>query len=108
MSKIEAPSRSLEQRLTALAQANVVRVFRATLKQEIKAGRADPIRVLLSPPEHTHTMKVYDLLMAMPRVGRVKAGKALNRARVSPSKTLAGLTDRQRREIAEFLSGPSR
>jgi hypothetical protein len=32
----------------------------------------------------------------MPKVGRVKANRVLTSARISPSKTLGGLTERQR------------
>jgi hypothetical protein len=57
-------------------------------------------QVIERPSEFEKSMKIIDLLLAMPKVGRVKANKWLARAAVSPSKTLEGLTDRQRRELA--------
>jgi hypothetical protein len=104
---VAAPERSLQQRMDALAIANEVRTRRAQLKRDLKAGRVDVLDLLLEPPEWIETMKVFDLLLAMPKVGRVKANKVLGRARVSPSKTLGGLTERQRMEVLALL-GPAR
>ena len=50
-----------------------------------------------------HTAKVFDLIMAVPKFGRVKTTKILERCRVSTSKTVIGLTPRQRRELVEQL-----
>jgi hypothetical protein len=98
-----APARSLRQRRQALQQANRIRTYRKERKQDLKAGRADPVALLLDPPGEMATMKVFDLLIAMPRIGRVKANRALVRCRVSPSKTLGGMTGRQRDELARAL-----
>ena len=43
------------------------------------------------------------MLLAMPKYGQVKANKALTQCRISPSKTLGGLTERQRNELARHL-----
>lgn len=94
-----APDRSLEQRMDALQRANTVRSRRAQLKRDIKAGRKDPIAVLLDSPEYVETMHVFDLLIATPKFGRVKVNKYLVQARVSPSKTVGGLSERQRGEL---------
>lgn len=103
MNYVVAPERSLAQRLDALAEANRIRTTRAQLKRDMKAGRAHGLGVLVDPPEWAETMRVLDLLMAMPKVGRVKANKALAKCRVSPSKTLGGMTERQRCELAAWL-----
>lgn len=100
---IAAPDRTLEQRLAALAKGNAVRVARAQLKRDLKAGRKDPRTILLNPPSYAETMKVYDLIRACPKRGRVMTNKILQRARVSPSKTIAGLSDRQRAELVSML-----
>lgn len=102
------PSRSLAQRLDALNRANAVRVERAEFKRQAKAKPKDAAarraaEVILDPPHWMQTMKVYDLLMTVPRVGRTKANKLINVVRVSPSKTLGGLSDRQRRELAKLI-----
>ena len=41
-----APERSLNQRMDALARANQIRVKRAQLKRDLKAGRFDGAAVL--------------------------------------------------------------
>lgn len=99
-----APSRSLEQRRTALNRANDIRGRRAKFKRDLKAGRYSSVAVLAAePPYWLATMKVFDVLIAMPRIGRVKANKLLTRARISPSKTLGGMTQRQRVDLANAL-----
>ncbi|HWF25210.1 MAG TPA: hypothetical protein VG275_07175 [Solirubrobacteraceae bacterium] len=95
--------RSLAQRLDALQRANDVRTDRAKLKRNVKAGRIHAGYVLTSPPPEAQTMKVYDLLLAVPKYGRVKTNKALALARISPAKTVGGLTERQSYELAGWL-----
>ena len=55
--------------------------------------------ILRKPPEYVATAKVFDILMAVPKFGRVKAGRFLTQARISQSKTVGGLSDRQRAEL---------
>ena len=98
-----APERSLTQRLDALERANDVRTRRAQLKRDLKAGRASIHALLLDPPGHAETMKVFDALLAVPKYGRVKINKILTQCRISPSKTLGGLTERQRDELVNAL-----
>jgi hypothetical protein len=43
------------------------------------------------------------MLLAVPKVGRVKANKVLNLCRISPSKTIGGLSERQRTELVELM-----
>lgn len=95
--------RTLQQRRDALRAANVIRSERALLKRRLKRREVSVCDVLLDPPEWAATMKVIDLLLAVPKVGRVKASKVLNVARVSPSKTLGGMSARQRAEIVSML-----
>ncbi len=59
--------------------------------------------LLLDPPPYLQTAKVFDMLLALPKYGRVKATKILHSCRVSPSKTFGGLTERQRTELARRL-----
>ncbi len=99
-----APERSLDQRMAALSLANEVRGLRAQLKRDLKAGKASFGELLLDVPACLETAKVFDLLLALPRVGRVKATSILNGCRISPSKTFGGLSDRQRAELAGRLN----
>jgi hypothetical protein len=89
--------------MDALNRANGIRSERARLKERLKQGDMHICDVLCDPPEYVHTAKVFDLIMAVPKFGRVKTGKILERCRVSPSKTVIGLTPRQRRELVEHL-----
>jgi hypothetical protein len=91
----EAPIRSLDQRMEALKRANDIRVRRAKLKD----GRVQIEQILSNPPEYVSTAKVFDMLMAVPKFGRVKAARFLNMCRISQSKTVGGLSDRQRTEL---------
>ena len=95
----QAPLRSLDQRMEALARANDIRVKRARLKKDLKDGHVRIDSILRNPPEYVETAKVFDILMAVPKFGRVKAGRFLTQARISQSKTVGGLSDRQRAEL---------
>jgi hypothetical protein len=99
-----APERSPDQRTAALNRANEIRTLRAQLKRDLKAGRTSIAALLLDPPSWLESAKVLDMLLALPKVGRVKATKTLDSCRVSPSKTFGGLTDRQRAELAARLN----
>jgi hypothetical protein len=98
-----APGRSYEQRIAALREANRIRMYRSQVKRRIKAGTQSATALLIDPPADLATMKALDLLLATPSVGRVRANRALTRCRISPSKTLGGMTDRQRRELLQAL-----
>lgn len=100
------PDRSLTQRMDALDRANKVRTRRARFKRDVKAGRASALEAILDPPDWLITAKVIDVVLAMPKVGRTKANKALVFARVSPSKTVGGLSARQRTELVTLLPRP--
>jgi hypothetical protein len=89
--------------MEALRRANEIRVRRAQLKKDLKAGRADIEDVLLAPPAFVETAKVIDILMAVPKFGRVKAARFLNQCRISQSKTVGGLSERQRAELVSLL-----
>jgi len=97
------PSRSAEQRLGALAKANEVRRERARLKRELATGRVEFERVISDPPACAQTAILRDLLLAVPRVGPARADRALARCQISPNKTVAGLSDRQRAALIQLL-----
>ena len=79
--------------MDALKRANDIRTARAKLKKDLKANRANIQTVLLDPPEYVLTAKY----------GRVKANRILNQCRISPSKTIGGLSERQRAELISQL-----
>lgn len=97
------PSRSLAQRMDALGRANRVRTLRGRLKRDMKAGRREPLAVLSDPPDWAETMKVFDFLLAMPKYGRVKVNKVLRSCTIAASKTLGGMSERQRGELVGLV-----
>lgn len=98
-----APNRSLEQRLTALSTANAVRTFRGDLKKDVKAGKISVVKLLENPPEEIKNMKIPALLLAAPKIGQVKVNRILNRCRISPTKTVGGLSPRQRDALLSLM-----
>ena len=89
--------------MDALQRANEIRTRRAQLKRDLKAGRVSIHELLLDPPEYVETAKVFDMLLAVPKYGRVKVNKILQQCRISPSKTIGGLSERQRAELVGML-----
>jgi len=99
----QAPERSLDQRMEALRRANEIRSRRAQLKRDLKSGKAKINEVIGDPPDFVLTAKVFDMLMAVPKYGKVKATRFLNHCRISQGKTMGGLSDRQRNELLELV-----
>jgi hypothetical protein len=99
----QTPERSLDQRMEALRRANDIRSQRAKLKRDLKSGHITIQRIIASPPDYVLTAKVFDMLMAVPKYGKVKATKFLNHCRISQGKTMGGLSERQRNELLELL-----
>jgi len=98
------PARSAAQRLEALRRANEIRLGRAQLKKNLATSSVRISDILLTPPECARTQKVDDLLLALPKYGPVRVARLLAHCRISPSKTVAGLSDRQRQELISRLS----
>ena len=98
------PQRSLAERQDALGRANAVRQRRAQLKRDLKAGACAIDELLADPPAFVHTANVVKLLLALPKYGPVKVNKLLARCRIAPSKTIGGLSQRQRDELAALLA----
>ena len=48
------------------------------------------------------------MLLAVPKYGRVKTNRILNQCRISPSKTIGGLSERQRAELVSLLAAANR
>lgn len=87
----------LEQRMSALERANEIRVYRARLKKDVASGRAsyDTFLALGPHDERLQSMKLTAALRVMPGLGPAKISKILQRAAISPSKTLGGLSGPQ-------------
>ena len=46
--------------------------------------------LLVDPPPYLETAKVFDMVLALPKVGSAKATKIFHSCRVSPNKTFGG------------------
>src|SRR3954462_7580588 len=92
------PARSHEQRLRALRRANEIRSKRAQLKRDLKGGKRKIEALLLDPPDYVMSAKAFDMILAVPKYGRVQANKILTQCRISPSKTIRGPPGRPRAE----------
>lgn len=105
--QLTPPERTHDQRLAALAHANEIRVYRAGIKAEIMQAHVDLIDLRDDP--QMQTAKVIDFLRCVPKIGKVKASRAMQAAGCSPSKTFAGMTEGQWRTLTAVLwsRGPS-
>jgi hypothetical protein len=90
--------------MIALRRANQVRGLRAKLKQDLRADKVRLELVLATRADYLGSAEVFDLLLAVPKIGPAKAGRLLTIARVSPSKTVGQLSGRQRARLIELLS----
>ena len=90
--------------MDALRRANEIRSKRAELKRQLKSGEVTEQRIIQDPPDYVATAKVFDMIVAAPKYGKVKATRMLNQCRISQGKTLGGLSERQRAELVELLS----
>ncbi len=95
------PERTLEQRRVALKNANEVRTKRSHLKRVMTRDRA--VLTVKRPPRYAETMTVYDLLVSVPKFGPVRTNRIMASLGISHRKTLGGLSDRQRRVLAQEL-----
>lgn len=77
---------------------------RSRLKRDLKAGRADLAGLIEETPEWLHSAKLVDILIALPRWGSVAVNAALVNCRISPAKTIGGLSDRQRAALITTLA----
>jgi hypothetical protein len=98
-----ASMRSLDRRMLALGQANEVRRARAKLKRELRQGKVRLEEILADQPGYLATAEVAELLVAVPKIGPVKAARLLTTAGISQSKTVGGLSDRQRAHLIGLL-----
>lgn len=98
-----APQRTSQQRLTALEEANRVRFARAAAKRDLKSGERNICELLMDPPEELKGAKVDEMLLAVRGLGRTKVARVLREAGISRSKTLVGLTHKQRDRLVEAL-----
>jgi hypothetical protein len=93
------------QHMRALERANRVRLARAELKRQVAEGEVTAADVVLTRPWEAESMPIADLLMSQHRWGRTRCHRFLGMMRMSETKTIGSMTERQRNELAARLSG---
>jgi len=91
------------QHLQALQRANRVRLARAELKRRIAEGEVSAAEVILTSPWEAASMAIGDVLMSQRRWGGTRCRKFLAMFRISETKTVGSLTERQRQALAAQL-----
>ena len=97
-----------DQAMAALAQANRVRLRRASLMRWIHGRSAAEsheraAELILEPDPALHSMRALELLQRVRQVGPAQAERLLELADVSPTSTLGAVTARQRAGLAALL-----
>jgi hypothetical protein len=92
------------QRMEALKHANRVREQRAEIKRALRSGGLDIADLLRAPPGSLLTARLSQMLLAVPGYGQVRVNRLLKRFRLSPLKTIGGLSGRQREELVRELA----
>lgn len=95
------------QHLRALEQANRVRLARAELKRRIAESEMSAAEVFLLCPWEASSMSVADVLTSQRRWGGTRCRKFLAAFRISETKSVGSLTERQRRALAARLTAGS-
>ena len=93
------------QHMRALEQANRVRLARAELKRQVAQGELTAAEVVQNCPWEADSMSIADLLMSQHRWGRIRCHRFLGSMRISETKTIGSMTERQRREMSGRLNG---
>jgi hypothetical protein len=91
------------QHMQALAHANRIRLARAALKRDVRAGISSAANVVRDCPYEVETMTVSELLRSQQRWGRTRARKFLASLALNENRQLGRLTDRQRQMLAREL-----
>jgi hypothetical protein len=91
--------------MAALTHANQVRHDRAGVKRDLRHGKSRIVELLLDPPACLLTASLVEILLAVPGLGKVRVRRLLNSCRISPSKKIGGLSERQRQELLRAFGG---
>ncbi len=94
---------SRPQRLSALEQANRVRLARAAIKRQIADGTLPVTRVLRDVPAEAQGMTLGELLIAQRGWGQTRCRRLLAAVDLGEHKPVGRLTDRQRQALVRRL-----
>ena len=112
MSKSPPPALSPQERQAALEKAKESRKDRAEVKRLIALGEMNIFDAISDPRESIRRMRVFDLLSALPGVGKARAGMIMERRNISATRRIGGLGHLQQnalgKELAVTRSNPVR
>lgn len=112
MNRTPPPALSTEQRRAALEKAKESRRERAEVKRQITVGEMNIFQAINDPRESIRRMRVFDLLSALPGVGKARAALIMERRNISANRRIGGLGHLQLealgRELAVARSSPVR
>ncbi len=90
----------MRQHMKALAEANEVRLGRAELKRQLKAGAISLAEAMEHP--WTSSMHLHDLLEAQAGWGKRRTQKVLSHTSISATRRVGNLTSGERRRLCEM------
>lgn len=85
------PKLSAAERSAALDSAKAARKKRAEVKEAVRLGSFSIFDVINSPEKAIRKMRVSELLEAVPGVGKLRSEAIMERAKISPTRRIAGL-----------------
>ena len=104
-----ADTASTARALRALQVANTRRTAVAELKADLRRGTRTLTDLVLDAPEELHGYLLFDVLQWAPRYGRPKLralnARAIRLGQLNLARELGALTPRQRRWLADQLTG---
>lgn len=95
-----------DQTMAALARANKIRCGRAVVKRAVREREITFAQACENPV--VAKMTVMELMLAVPRYGRVRARGLLQELRISEHRKIDTLTPRQREALSQILATPGR
>ena len=100
------PRLTEEQRAKALEKAALARRKRAEIKQLLKTGSLSLPELLEQAEEDPMVagIKVSSVLSSMPRLGKVKSKRLMEKLRIAENRRIRGLGERQRAALLREFS----
>ena len=100
------PHLTAEQRAQALEKAVLARRKRAEIKQLLKTGSLSLARLLEEAEEDPLVagIKVSAVLASMPRTGKIKSKRLMEKLGIAENRRIRGLGERQRAALLEEFS----
>lgn len=93
------PKMTDEQRAMAAQRSSELRIERAQIKADLKAGNVTLAQAL--EYEAAQRMLVRELIAALPNYGSTRAGAVMEHLRISPIRRVAGLGPKQKAALLE-------